>query len=558
MNLLDEAWMPVRHQDGSRHWVAPPQLGDPRIAAFDACRPDFNGALAQFAIGLLQTCNPVEDVYGWREWLKSGPSPEQLRTWLEPVREAFVFDGNGARFMQDFELREADGDPTPIAALLIDTPGENAIKNNSDHFVKRGRLQAVCPHCAALALFTLQLNAPSGGAGHRTGLRGGGPLTTLLMASGEGSSLWTCLWLNVSPRADWLQAGVEPGMFEARCRFPWLAPQSAQQPDGGQVTPLQTHPDQVFWAMPRRIRLLEATTPAAACDLCGRDGMALIGAYINRNQGLNYKGSWRHPLSPYYETKEGWLPLHPQPDGLGYRHWAGWVLGFASEKRRIEPAYALHQGWPRLERQLHQPLRLWAFGFDMENMKARCWYDSTLPLYHLADLPLSAHQALQQDIKAWIEGAEQAARYLQWAVRDAWFGHEARGDLSHVEAAFWAATEPAFYKLLAKALAAQPADLGEDAEREARDARALGWLTTLQQQARRLFDEVLVGVVRIERQNPARVAAAHQKLQQQLYGDAIRKLLNLPVLNPEEKAAKKKAKSTAARAASPATPTATA
>jgi CRISPR system Cascade subunit CasA len=29
--------------------------------------------------------------------------------------------------------------------------------------------------------------------------------------------------------------------------------------------------------------------------------------------------------------------------------------------------------------------RLWAFGYDMENMKARCWYESTMPLIHAED-----------------------------------------------------------------------------------------------------------------------------------------------------------------------------
>ncbi len=550
MNLLDEPWMPVRHHDGSCHWVAPPQLGDPRIAAFDACRPDFNGALAQFAIGLLQSCNDLASEGEWRALLKAPPSAERLRAWFEPVREAFEFEGDGARFMQDFELREADGEPTPIAALLIDTPGENTVKNNSDHFVKRGRVQAVCSHCAALALFTLQLNAPSGGAGHRTGLRGGGPLTTLLMISGDEAGLWTSLWLNVLPRSNWLDSGVEPGKEALRCRFPWLAPQVAQQPEGGHTAPVQTHPDQVFWAMPRRIRLLKSEGQHGECDLCQRPSEGRFSAYVTRNHGLNYKGAWRHPLSPYYHhTKEGWLPLHPHPDGLGYRHWAGWVLGFASEKRRIEPARNLARGWTHLERQLRQPLRLWAFGFDMDNMKARCWYDSTLPLYHLADLPLSAHQELQQDISGWVDAAEQAARYLRWAVRDAWFSHDSPGDLTHVEAAFWAATEPMFYKLLGAVLGGETSP-DEDAERAARQTRAEDWLGTLQQQARRLFDEELVGSGRIDRQNPARVAAAHEQLRRNLLGDALRKMLSLPVQSADERASKKKPK-TSRQAAAP-------
>ena len=28
------------------------------------------------------------------------------------------------------------------------------------------------------------------------------------------------------------------------------------------------------------------------------------------------------------------LPLHPQPGGIGYRHWLGWVLGAATESNK--------------------------------------------------------------------------------------------------------------------------------------------------------------------------------------------------------------------------------
>jgi CRISPR system Cascade subunit CasA len=89
------------------------------------------------------------------------PQRLELEEALMPLAAAFEWDAEGARFMQDFDLRASDGEPVGIAALLIESPGENTVKNNSDLFVKRGHVQALCDHCAALALFTLQLNAPS-------------------------------------------------------------------------------------------------------------------------------------------------------------------------------------------------------------------------------------------------------------------------------------------------------------------------------------------------------------------------------------------------------------
>ncbi|HEU4621345.1 MAG TPA: type I-E CRISPR-associated protein Cse1/CasA [Burkholderiaceae bacterium] len=174
MSLLSEAWLPVVTNNGSHKWVSVFDLADPDILAFNASRPDFNAALVQFAIGLLQTAAPLNSESGWRNWFITPPDVATLRQWFEPYAKIFEFDGDGARFMQDCTLDEkAD---VPIANLLIESPGKNTLDENIDHFVKRGRIKLLCPHCAVTALLTLQINAPANGRGHLTGLRGGGPL----------------------------------------------------------------------------------------------------------------------------------------------------------------------------------------------------------------------------------------------------------------------------------------------------------------------------------------------------------------------------------------------
>lgn len=528
MNLLEEPWMPVRLHGGGREWVSPRQLSDPRLAAFDADRADFNGALAQFAIGLLQTTAAVDSVFAWRQLLQRPPDAATLQAWFAPQAAAFELTGDGARFMQDLDLRPTDGEAVGIGSLLIETPGENTVKNNSDHFIKRGHVTAVCPHCAALALFTLQINAPAGGAGHRTGLRGGGPLTTLLVAdSGPNAprSLWHSLWLNVQEHHSFEAIGGDAGKHQPHFTFPWLASLQALQKDGGEVAPIQLHPAHVFWGMPRRIRLDFDAVDAGRCDLCDRTSDRLVRQYITRNRGLNYKGPWRHPLSPYYESKEGMLPLHPQPGGLGYRHWLGWVLGMQNDKRKVERAGVIEHFFDAgTQRRAGIGLRLWAFGFDMDNMKARCWYEGTLPLYALTDCPPEAQKRLREDVGAWLAGAELAASYLRGAVKDAWFGGEARGDFSFVDASFWAASEAAFYALLKERI---------QAAREGKvvDGVAIGerWLSTLRRVVEHLFDADLVGAGPIERQNPARIAMAHNKLMASLRGAKLRTELALPV-----------------------------
>lgn len=180
MNLMNDPWIPVRCADGSTRRIRPHELtvADNPVMALDAPRPDFNGALAQFLIGLLQTVCAPADEEQWEDWLWSPPAPDTLAQRFAPLVPCFQLDGDGPRFMQDFDVN-MEGKENPIAALLIEAPGEKTLKENADHFIKSETVKAICPACAAIALFTLQANAPSGGQGNRTSLRGGGPLTSV-------------------------------------------------------------------------------------------------------------------------------------------------------------------------------------------------------------------------------------------------------------------------------------------------------------------------------------------------------------------------------------------
>ena len=523
MNLLNDPWMPVRLRNGEREWISPARLADPDVVAFDADRADFNGALAQFAIGLLQSATPVNSATDWRTFFKVPPTIPTLNAWFAPIQHAFEFDGDGARFMQDRSLQT--GEFCDISGLLIDAPGANTVKNNGDHFVKRSHVEAVCTGCAALALLTLQINAPSGGAGHRTGLRGGGPLTTLVcLTASDDSSLWHGLWLNVRERDSFLALSGDATTVGAHLRFPWLADGAAVQSLEGEIFPAQVHPDHVYWAMPRRIRLDFEHGSEGPCDLCARPTTNRVQRYATRNYGLNYKGAWEHPLSPYYESKEGWLPLHPQPGGLGYRQWLAWVVGAGVDAKRPRKrarvvAHALEQRGS----QLGASLSLWAFGYDMDNMKARCWYESRIPLYGLADCTKDLQRVVEVEVGQYLTAAELAVFFLRTGVKNAWFGVDARGDFSHIDASFWSATESAFYRQLEKRIGA-----ARDAQDFDRFVAAEQWLTLLKQAVMKLFDEVFVGAGAIERQHPRRAADARRKLLDGLYGNKLRESLGLP------------------------------
>lgn len=500
-NLINEPWIPVVRRSGRRETIAPWQLTagyeDDPIIALDAPRADFNGALVQFLIGLVQTALPPERGRDWRRRLQKPPSPEELRYAFEPFAYAFELDGEGARFMQDLTLSE--GEPTTVDRLLMEMPGEQTLKKNIDHFLKRGTVQRCCPSCAAMALLTLQTNAPSGGRGHRTSLRGGGPLTTLIL----GRTLWETVWLNILEARDLARLGNAGCTCDADT-FPWLAP-TRTSAKGEMTTALDTHPLQMYWGMPRRIRLQAAETGTVeTCDICGCEGDRMVITYLTKDGGVNYKGGWRHPLTPYARMKsdEELLPRHGQPGGVTYRNWLGLVQ---SHPERGVPARVVTTfREDRYADLTDLDARIWAFGYDMDNMKARCWYEGTMPLLHVEG---GLRERFEAEGARLIRAAELVVSSTRSCIRQAWYDdpkNAPSGDLSFIDARFWQETEAAFYEQQRRLLAGLRTDTDLSGIK-------MDWLTTLQGEALVLFDEysqaAQIGIA-----DPRRIALAHRDL----------------------------------------------
>ena len=148
MNLINDRWIPVIRQNNEKDVITPWQIDetDNPVIDINAPRADFQGALYQFLIGLLQTCFAPEDEDAWLEYWEERPPQEEVKTCFEKAIFAFELDNpNGVAFLQDYDL--PDGETKQISALLIEAPGGNAIKNNSDHFVKRGQMNQLCSSC---------------------------------------------------------------------------------------------------------------------------------------------------------------------------------------------------------------------------------------------------------------------------------------------------------------------------------------------------------------------------------------------------------------------------
>ncbi|HEY9160751.1 MAG TPA: type I-E CRISPR-associated protein Cse1/CasA [Desulfomonilia bacterium] len=518
-NLIDEQWIPVIRRDGTKTMIAPWEVTDKfannPVVSLDAPRPDFNGALIQFLIGLVQTVAAPLNGTEWRKRLIEPPTPDELKDKFATVRHAFELGGDGPRFMQDFErLDVAQGD---IDGLLIDMPGESTKKHNKDHFIKRNTIGGMCPSCCSTALFTMQTNAPAGGAGFRTSLRGGGPLSTIIAGDDNHSTLWQLIWLNVLEKNIFNNICGDPTLSEDSTRFPWLGrTRTSEKNIGSDATPEVYNPSVMYWGMPRRIRLNLDNLVNGVCDICGNTSEKIIKEYQDKNYGMNFNGSWLHPLSPYTKNKEGeLLPVHAQPGGLNYRHWLGLVQQDISENRM--PARVVLEFYKRWKSGWQ--FRLWAFGYDMDNMKARCWYESTMPLLYVKDSILIDYQ---EKIGGMIKAASEIAHNTRSALKKAWFKRpsDAKGDTSFIDKSFWQQTETDFYSALNTLNTALEA--GNDTHEVCNQ-----WLFVLCHQSLKLFDTYAWNGP-IEDADPKRVVIARNDLGKFNRSEKIMELLGIP------------------------------
>lgn len=170
--------------------------------------------------------------------------------------------------------------------------------------------------------------------------------------------------------------------------------------------------------------------------------------------------------------------------------------------------------------------RLWVFGYDMDNMKPRCWYSTNLPLLALSD---QGRVLAQTWLRQMVGLTESASRLLQVQVKEAWFRRpkDAKGDVSYIGASLWEATEQAFYQQLM--------ELGElltgenSPERFPADVAAR-WYRTVTRQASTLFDDfALSGPA--EQLDMKRITKARNMFRKKLYSGKeakdLRKIGNL-------------------------------
>ena len=525
-NLIHNLWIPILRQSGEHEVITPWQLTNQiqenPIIHINSPRPDFNGALIQFLIGLLQTGMGPSTEEEWRHLFRSPPSPDQMRVDFEPIAHAFHLDGDGYHFMQEHQM--VGGDKRPIDSLLIEMPGENTIRLNRDHFLKRETVKGMCPPCSAMALLSLEINGPSGGRGHLTGIRGGGPLTTIVL----GRNLWQTVWLNVL--SDDLFLRDRFGNREKQNitdKFPWMGDARTSEA-GEQLVKEDVHPTHIFWSMPRRILLNLDNLTSGTCDVCGNEGVELVTSYSTKPHGIRYRQeSWRHPLTPYYRRESTdsvqMLPYHCQPGGIRYRHWLGLIQ--KDEDRGQEPSEVVHlfqrSRWSTIQDSLPRNPMVWAFGYDMDNMKARCWYEGSMPLIHVKE---SYRRPFESSVTQIVKTADYINANLRRAIIKAVYPEksEQKNELTVASSRFWHATEDLFYSTQYDLLHTIKAN-GDTASVK------LEWLKLANQTTQSVFEDY-AQIRRIDEGDPKRIIHAYRDLRRfnSPKSKKVREILGLP------------------------------
>ena len=495
LNLLSDPWIPaLRNRETVT--IRPDQIAESGITRLAWQRADFNLACLELLIGLVSIADPPKDETDWLARLKE-PDADRVRNALAPFAPHFALAGYGPRFLQDFEAFEHAAKPLdikPVDMLYIDSAGDSTASKNADLMVKRDRFVSLSPAEAAMALYTLQAFAPTGGAGNRTSMRGGGPMTTLIRLN-EGDSpfpLWRLVFANVLPGPA-LAAG------DARAALPWLRPTRTSE-NGQIVTREDTHPLEAFFGMPRRLRLV------------WRDER--VAGVVQRPHGTNY-AAWEHPLTPYFRLKEDaaeWLPVHPKAGRLSYRNW----LGITMEPAENGKGTRRTARTVRECRDRHRPpdFELMVGGWAMDNMKPVNFSLETYPGFPgLVDDD-------QDRVRQLVEAANTASGALRKALRDACQIDGTSWDT--VIEAFFVDTEESFRESV------QGIIDGRDTEVE------VTWHRTLQGQIIHMFDQRVLGsltdrdIAKVEKRVVAkRKLLGALKIQ-------VRKRMDLPIAGREE------------------------
>lgn len=299
MNLLEDAWIPVRADGGTGAFQLLTYrnlLCEPGNWQVSLPRDDLEMACVQLLVCMTQVMFLPEDDRNLRERLAAHLSVEAFAAVVAPFRNWFDLDHPTQPFMQS---RGVTGEWTSIQKLLPGLP-EQTSKSESAHcfFNTASEVRQVGGAVAVIALFNQASNSPSFGGGFKGSLRGGAPITTLV----AGDGLRETIWLNVLTA---LRVRERQIMMPGADKDPptWVEPIVEQETihwnEIGLVRGL-------FW-QPARVELVRAKV-SASCDVIGGEPVPVYSGFRKEKFNFTVTGLWPHPHGAMIaNTKKGAL-----------------------------------------------------------------------------------------------------------------------------------------------------------------------------------------------------------------------------------------------------------
>lgn len=282
MNLLEDAWIPVRADGGAGTFRLLPyrellcNAGNWQVSL---PRDDLELACVQLLVCMTQVMFMPEDVPALRARLDSVLSPEAFAAGVAPCRDWFDLDHPTHPFMQTRGVKASKD--TPIQKLLIGLPEGN----NHAFFNEAGEVRRLSGPLAAIGLFNQASNSPSFGGGFKGSLRGGAPVTTLV----AGGTLRDTVWRNVLTRPRVAERQIKTPGFD-QDQPTWVKPIKAKETihwnEIGLVRGL-------FW-QPAQVELLKSEV-VAPCDVLGGKSVPVYTGFRKEKFNFTVEGVWPHP-----------------------------------------------------------------------------------------------------------------------------------------------------------------------------------------------------------------------------------------------------------------------
>lgn len=530
-NLLNEKWIPVSDKEGNIHVISCSEITDPRWVDLAPPRADFRGALYEFLIGILQTTSTPSE-RKWKEWMVAPPSKEILQTNFDQISDAFNLDGDGYRFLQDSST-ELSGTKR-IEQLLLEAPGDQTLKHNKDHFLKRPDFASYLSYeMIAMALITRAQYDPGFGGGFRGALRGPGALVSIL----KRDNLWETLWINVLVKDDFNRDITLPEKDNLPSLFAWMGPCQTSEKGTLPVSQEDVHPFASFWGAPNRVRIDFQSDIDQRCLISGEKIIKGASSLTAQRYGTNYEGRFFHPLSPFTFNPDDSPPTFyftrgKQLSGRGstFRSWLG--VGVPNPKRHVSSAETIKRYRASKDRRAFD-VRISCYGFELRQALALAWHEIEFPCLDFGEEDTGPVSNFASQL---VQSADIAVLNLRSAIQRALYEKNVDGKWEggstsisgktfwqQTEANFWQGLNNAFFSNIEKFLA------GTDSKTLRKE-----WLADLQQTIKKEFNHVIwSGDSRATDPKSAALARSEMWIFTSAYSKKIREILDME--KPEKK-----------------------